>query len=1026
MAQSEAGSTHTYDAFVSYSHAADNELAPVLQKYMQSFARPWFRLRSMRVFRDDTTLVLTPHLWPDIRNAMDAARYFVLLASPQAAQSRWVQQEVSHWITTRGADTLLILLTDGKIEWNDAANDFDWTLSTALPPVLKGAYAAEPKWEDVSSLTNPGDLTMQNPILGKTIASLYSAITGKPLDEVIGEDVRQFRRTRMIVGATCSTFLAGVIGFGWYALETRKVRELEKLEDEQQREERITARSRYVAEQARQILERGDAGAALNVVLEDTEHNPEVDGPRPSVPETHMTLFSGLHGNLERDILPAQAEAHIVAFAPNGTILVAAQRTVLLFDPGSRVPKLRLLHGAKVTAAAFSRDGQRVLTAANDRKARIWDMSGKEVKVFEHGDEVVTAVFDPTETMVATTSKDDTAAIWDVATGQRKMALAHESDVMDIAWAEKGQRLLTVTVKGMVRAWDLPTGVELFKAQAGSDVKLKSISLNHDGTRAVTAGGGVGAAVLWNTKDGSVVKVLSHGRSRWASNVTSAVFSPKDNLIVTTGSDQRAAVWETERGDLLYTLLDHSQGVSGSAFSPDGSRLVTFSEDRTARVYAACDGRALAVLRGHTEDIVSASFSPDGCSVLTGSGDATARRWDLVQRPGQTVLAEQQCVPGLGRSTSEPCRAQSEFASLRRDLLGAAISEDGKWVATAAVDGIARVYDAATGARIAALPAQPQAIRTVAFDASGKVLLAGQGGIRTGQPGTLRVWDWREGRELIANGIAHTGAVNAASFSPDGARILTASRDGAAQIFDAKSGAALLRVDTPAECNWGPCGLTSASWSPDGRRIATASASNKACVWDVEGRSGAVSMPALCVAHKGIVYTVKWNTQGTHILTASGDQTAVVWNARSGEAERRFQGDDFDFRTAEFFAGDTQIMTANNDYAVRFWFAGSGREAARLTHRQAFITAAMMDKSSHALLTASRDGIARIWTLPASEEEAIKMARASLKRCLSPQQRSEFNLTHKQLPSWCAGKLWGSASEHPQPVSTQSTASTGQ
>ncbi len=1008
MAGSVEGKTYAYDAFVSYSHAADNELAPVLQSHLQSFAKPWYKLRSLRVFRDATTLTLTPHLWPTIREAMDSSRYFVLLASPKAAQSRWVQQEVSHWLTTRGADTLLILLTEGAIDWNDQTNDFDWSVTTSLPPCLKGAFVSEPKWEDVSSLTTPEDLTMQNPVLRKTVASLYSAITGKPLDAVIGEDVRQYRRTRAIAGGTLAAFLIGAVGIGGYVQYSQAQRDLERQRTQHQREERLRSQSRHIAEQARQLIERGDAGSGANLVLEDLERDPEDPGERPIVSETHMTLFSGLHSNLERNILPVRAQADVVAFSPLGTILVAADRTVQIFDQDTRTPKMRLAHDGKVLTAVFSGDGQRVLTAAKDKKARVFDLVRNETRTFEHSDEVVSAAFDPTEKLVATASRDDTAGIWDVATGQRKALLQHEADVMDVAWAENGTRLVTVTVRGMVRAWDVVSGVELFAAPAGRNVRLTSVSINRDGTRAVTAGLGQGAAVLWNTKNGAVVATLSHGRS----SVSSAVFSPTDNLVVTTGRDQRAAVWETENGRLMYTLLDHTNVVAGASFSPDGSRLVTFSPDRTARVYAACDGRELAILRGHTDEIVSAGFSPDGCSLLTGSGDATARHWDLISRPGQTIFAEQRCAPGIGRRSSERCKAQAEFASMRREVLGGAISPDGKLVATASNDRIARVYDSTNGNRLAAMPMQEHPIIAVTFDLTGEILLTGQGPLDAPEKaGALRLWNWREGREIIPNGIAHTGSVRSIAISPDGTRVLTASGDGLAQVFDLKTGVLQLRIETPADCRDKPCQLGNASWSPDGKRIATASFGKKACVWDVVGEAGmlggVLTAPALCVAHNHIVYAVNWNSVGTHIVTGSGDQTAAVWDARTGQAQRRFFGDDFDFRTVQFFDNDRQVITANGDYSVRFWYAGNGREAARLLHRQAHVTWAGMDKSGQQLFTASADGIARIWRLPPTLDELAASVRGGLKRCLSTQQRGEFNLNYRVLPSWCAGKLHG-------------------
>ena len=83
-----------YDAFISYSHLADDALAATLQAGLESFASPWYRSRTLRVFRDTTDLTATPGLLTEITGALSASRWFVLIASEQAAQSRWVNDEV--------------------------------------------------------------------------------------------------------------------------------------------------------------------------------------------------------------------------------------------------------------------------------------------------------------------------------------------------------------------------------------------------------------------------------------------------------------------------------------------------------------------------------------------------------------------------------------------------------------------------------------------------------------------------------------------------------------------------------------------------------------------------------------------------------------------------------------------------------------------------------------------------------------------------------------------------------------------
>src|SRR3989442_361288 len=121
-------SKYVYDAFISYSHKADGRLAPKLQAALGKIARPWYRRRALRAFRDETTLSATPHLWPAVVQALDQSEFFILLASPEAATSTWVNQEVAYWLSQQRpgqrapADRLLIALTDGKIVWDRASD----------------------------------------------------------------------------------------------------------------------------------------------------------------------------------------------------------------------------------------------------------------------------------------------------------------------------------------------------------------------------------------------------------------------------------------------------------------------------------------------------------------------------------------------------------------------------------------------------------------------------------------------------------------------------------------------------------------------------------------------------------------------------------------------------------------------------------------------------------------------------------------------------------------------------------------
>lgn len=125
----------SYKAFISYSHAVDNQLASQLQSALQRFAKPFYRLRYIRIFRDETALSLTPELWTTIQKALGESEYFIFLASPKAAKSIWVPQEIEEWLKLQDnkLGKFMIVLTEGEIVWDNTLKDFDWSKTTSIP-----------------------------------------------------------------------------------------------------------------------------------------------------------------------------------------------------------------------------------------------------------------------------------------------------------------------------------------------------------------------------------------------------------------------------------------------------------------------------------------------------------------------------------------------------------------------------------------------------------------------------------------------------------------------------------------------------------------------------------------------------------------------------------------------------------------------------------------------------------------------------------------------------------------------------
>ena len=188
-------------------------IAAALQAVVQRLGKPWYKRRALRVFRDDTSLSATPQLWPAIEQALGQSRFLILLASPEAAASPGSARRSPIGSRIKSAETLLIALPDGTLVWNNAAGDFDWSQSTSLPPVLKGAFATEPKWVDLAAYR--GGATRRDRRFDERAANFAAAIHGRSKEDILSEELREQRKALLLAwsaaGLLCA--LAGVAGW---------------------------------------------------------------------------------------------------------------------------------------------------------------------------------------------------------------------------------------------------------------------------------------------------------------------------------------------------------------------------------------------------------------------------------------------------------------------------------------------------------------------------------------------------------------------------------------------------------------------------------------------------------------------------------------------------------------------------------------------------------------------------------------------------------------------------------------------
>ena len=272
--------------------------------------------------------------------------------------------------------------------------------------------------------------------------------------------------------------------------------------------------------------------------------------------------------------------------------------------------------------------------------------------------------------------------------------------------------------------------------------------------RMIVSSGKDGTARLWNATTGEAIRVIETqgGEANWAT------FSPDGKSIVTAHDDGRIRIWDVSRGASLGVIDSKHKTAVFCGFTPEGHLITAGRIDGFIKLWDAKSFDLLASVRANEKNIEGLAVSPDGRVLADVGGDARVRLWNTLNL--------------------SPAAPDLHFGI---PMYGVDFSEDGETLVIGDVNGGVACLDRSSGKPLSSFSTARHTadVQSVAFARRGRVI-ASSGGY-----GILTLWDAETGKQ-IRSLLGHADKIWGVSVSLDGETILSASSDGTAKLWDAQ------------------------------------------------------------------------------------------------------------------------------------------------------------------------------------------------------------------------------------------------
>jgi len=272
----------------------------------------------------------------------------------------------------------------------------------------------------------------------------------------------------------------------------------------------------------------------------------------------------------------------------------------------------------------------------------------------------------------------------------------------------------------------------------------------------------------------------------------------------------------------------------------------------------------------------------------------------------------------------------------------------GKMMAVASSLGI-YIYDENTFSQINFIETGTW-VSSIAFSPDGATLISGS------RDKTIRLWRVRDGT-LLKTLEGHTREVDSIAFSPDGAIFASGSWDKTIRLWRVRDGTLLKTLEGHTG------GVCSIAFSPDGAILASGS-------WDKTIRLWRVSNGTLLKTLQGYTdilnsnVSIAFSPDGATLASGSQDHTIRLWRIRDGTLLKTLEGHTLGVRSIAFSLDGAILGSGSDDKTIRLWRVSDGTLLKTLEGHTGWVPSIAFSPDGATLASASDDNTIRLWDVP--------------------------------------------------------------